>query len=83
VTAAACTAMGLILAGAACIWCAMGGPGAACLRRAIIRARWAWRCRGCPPPGSEVDPLDRDDMRAFTAAIRAWRLPAVPERTRT
>jgi hypothetical protein len=53
------------------------------VRTAVVRARWAWRCRGCPPPGSEVDPLDRDDMRAFVAAVRAWRLPAAPERTRT
>jgi hypothetical protein len=53
------------------------------IRTAVVRARWAWRCRGCPPPGSEVDPLDRDDMRAFTDAVRAWRLPAAPERSRT
>jgi hypothetical protein len=53
------------------------------IRTAVVRARWAWRCRGCPPPSSEVDPLDRDDMRAFTAAVRAWRQPAAPERTRT
>ena len=76
--AAACIACGLIAAG--CIACILAGDR---ITRAITRARWAWRCRGCPPPRSEVDPLDRDDMRAFTAAIRAWRLPAVPERTRT
>jgi hypothetical protein len=79
VTAAAgYAAAGLILAGCgACAWSILTG------HRAIIQARWAWRCRGCPPPGSEVDPLDRDDMRAFIAVVRAWRQPAAPERTRT
>jgi hypothetical protein len=77
VTAAAYTAVGVILA--ACAAYAARGR----ISTAILRVRWAWRCRGCPPPGSEVAPLGRDDMRAFTAAVRAWRLPAAPERTRT
>ena len=50
---------------------------------AALRARWAWRCRGCPPPASEADPLSRDDMRAFIAAVRAWRQPAAPEPERS
>jgi hypothetical protein len=31
------------------------------------------------------EPLDRDEMRAYIDAVRAWRLPAydVPERSRT
>jgi hypothetical protein len=53
------------------------------VRAAVVRVRWAWRCRGCPPPVSEFDPLDRDDMRAFIAVVRAWRRPAAPERSRT
>jgi hypothetical protein len=82
VTATAYTAVGVILAGcAAYAWDVLDGRGR--VSTAILRVRWAWRCRGCPPPGSEIDPLDRDDMRAFTAAVRAWRLPAAPERTRT
>jgi len=52
-------------------------------RTAVVRVRWAWRCRGCPPPASEADPLSRDDMRAFIAVVRAWRRPAAPERTPT
>ena len=52
-------------------------------RTAIVRVRWAWRCRGCPPPVSEFDPLDRDERRAFIAVVRDWRRPAAPERTRT
>jgi len=82
VTASAYTAVGVVVAG--CIvyaWDALGGW--QLTRAAVLRARWAWRCRGCPPPRSEVDPLDRDDMRAFIAAVHAWRMPAAPERTRT
>jgi len=82
VTASAYTATGVILAGCgAYAWSVLGGWDL--VRAAVLRARWAWRCRGCPPPCSEVDPLDRDDMRAFIAAVQAWRLPAAPERTRT
>ena len=81
-TASAYTATGVILAGCgAYAWSVLGGWGR--ISTAILRARWAWRCRGCPPPRSEVDPLDRDDMRAFIAAVHAWRMPAAPERTRT
>jgi hypothetical protein len=52
-------------------------------RAAILRARWAWRCRGHPPITSERDPLNRDEMRAFLAAVRCWKYPAPPERSRT
>ena len=52
-------------------------------RTAILRARWAWRCRGCPPPVSEAAPLGSDERRAFIAAVRAWRQPAAPEPSRT
>jgi hypothetical protein len=23
------------------------------IRTAVVRARWAWRCHGCPPPAPE------------------------------
>ena len=83
-TGFAYAACGMVLAGcaayAASVWHDHGQPWL------LVRARWAWRCRGAPtPPRSEVDPLDRDDMRAFIAVVRAWRQPAAPapERTRT
>jgi hypothetical protein len=49
VTATAYTAVGVILAGcAAYAWDVLDGRGR--VSTAILRVRWAWRCRGCPPP---------------------------------
>ena len=33
-------------------------------RAAIVRVRWAWRCRGKPVPG-DGEPLTRDEIQAL------------------
>ena len=51
-TASAYTAVGVVVAG--CIvyaWDALGGW--QLTRAAVLRARWAWRCRGNPPVRDE------------------------------
>jgi len=52
VTASAYTATGVILAGCgAYAWSVLGGWDL--VRAAVLRARWAWRCRGNPPVRDE------------------------------
>jgi len=74
-------AAGLVLAATACLWCAMGGPGAACLCRVVIRARWAWACR--KPPARTEGKLSDADERTFAGLVETWRQSDAPERTRT
>ena len=76
-TAAAYAIPVLALAGCAA-WAARGR-----ISTAILRARWAWRCRGCPPPGSEVDPLGEREREELITIRRGRRKTARPERTRT
>jgi hypothetical protein len=52
-------------------------------RLAVVRARWAWRCRGCPPPASERDPLREHEREELLTIHRGWKDTARPERTRT
>jgi hypothetical protein len=75
VTAAAWAAPFLILAGAAAIaWSVLGGHQVRCLPRviafraryAVLRARWAWRCRGRPPVRDEGgEKLTREEARVL------------------
>ena len=63
---AACIAVGLILAGASA-WArsALAGHEQPA-RYAILRARWAWRCRGRPPVRDEGGgKLTREEARAL------------------
>ena len=70
-TASAYTAVGVVVAG--CIvyaWDALGGW--QLTRAAVLRARWAWRCRprwryrGRPPvPKRGEDRLTRDELQAL------------------
>ena len=64
-TASAYTAVGVVVAG--CIvyaWDALGGW--QLTRAAVLRARWAWRCRGNPPvPERGEDQLTFDELRAL------------------
>ena len=39
--------------------------------------------RRIPRRDPDGEPLDRDEMRAFIAAVESWRQTAAPERTRT
>jgi hypothetical protein len=50
------------------------------IRDAVLRARWAWRCRGKPVPG-DGERLDLDEEREFSTAVRSWKY-ARPERSR-
>jgi len=63
VTASAYTAVGVVVAG--CIvyaWDALGGW--QLTRAAVLRARWAWRCRGKPPvPERGEDRLTREEAQ--------------------
>jgi len=63
VTASAYTAVGVVVAG--CIvyaWDALGGW--QLTRTAVLRARWAWRCRGKPVPG-DGEKLSREEIQAL------------------
>ena len=69
-TASAYTAAGLILAGCgAYAWSVLGGW--QLTRAAVLRARWAWRCRprwryrGRPPVPDDGDNLTFDELRAL------------------
>jgi hypothetical protein len=75
------TAAGLIVAATACIWYAMGGPGATFLHRAVTRARWAWACR--KPPARTEGNLSHADHLTFTRIVETWRQPDAPQRTPT
>jgi hypothetical protein len=82
VTAAAWTVVVVILAGcAAYAWDVLDGRQR--ISTAILRARWAWRCRGCPPPGSEVDPLGEREREELITIRRGRRKTARPEKTPT
>lgn len=53
------------------------------VRAAILRARWAWRCRK-PPARSEGTPLNRADYLTFAGLAESFQHPAAPtERSRT
>jgi hypothetical protein len=53
------------------------------IRGAILRARWAWRCRG-KPVLSEVDPLDEWERAELITIGRGLKgKPARTERSRT
>lgn len=83
-TATACTALGLILAGLAAYARSVLAGREQPVRSAVVRARWAWRCRSKPAITSEHDPLDRGQMRAFLAIVETWRHDTAPaERSRT
>ena len=62
-TGYAYTAVGVVVAG--CIvyaWDALGGW--QLTRTAVLRARWAWRCRGNPPvPKRGEDRLTREEAQ--------------------
>ena len=85
----------LILGGVAAIaWSILGGHRIRCLprviacraARAVLRVRWAWRCRRHPPidsPHDPRDPLTGDDLLAFLHVIRGWKHTASRERSRT
>jgi hypothetical protein len=67
----------LILAGFAA-WAARGR-----IRTAILRARWAWRCRG-KPVLREIDPLDEWERAELITIGRGLKgKPARTERSRT
>jgi hypothetical protein len=90
-----CAAVVLILGGVAAIaWSMLGGHRIRCLPRviacrvawAVLRVRWAWRCRRHPPvdsPHDPRDPLVGDDLLAFLHVMRGWKHTASRERTRT
>jgi hypothetical protein len=52
------------------------------VRRAVLRARWAWRCRGCPPR-NDGQPLGETEHDELTAIRRGWKDTARTERSRT
>jgi hypothetical protein len=80
-SAAAITAMALVIA--ACIAVAASILTSREQLPAVLRARWAWRCRGHPPlPERDRDPLEGDERHAFLAIVEDWHHPA-PERSRT
>jgi hypothetical protein len=55
-----CTVAGVILAvTGACAWSILTG------HRAIIRARWAWRCRGRPPVREDGELLTFEEARVL------------------
>lgn len=61
---AACIAVGVILAGAAA-WARSAQAGhEQPVRYAVLRARWAWRCRGKPVPG-DGEKLSREEIQAL------------------
>ena len=66
----------LALAGCAA-WAARGR-----IRAAVLRARWAWRCRG-RPPRNDGDPLEGEDLLAYLLILRGWGKTARTERSRT
>ena len=68
-----CAAVVLILGGVAAIaWSILGGHRISCLprviayraRRAVLLARWAWRCRGKPVPG-DGEKLTREELQVL------------------
>jgi hypothetical protein len=62
---AACIAVGVILAGIAA-WARSAQAGhEQPARYAILRARWAWRCRGRPPVPDDGEKLSREEAQAF------------------
>ena len=72
-------AAALILAGCcACAYSVRDGR----VRAAVVRARWAWRCRGHPARPDDGDPLDRGEFCAFAGLVESWRLSPA-ERSRT
>ena len=62
-------AVTLILAGCCAYACSRGER----VRAAVVRARWAWRCRGHPARPDDGDPLDRDEFCAFVGLVECWR----------
>lgn len=52
------------------------------LRGAVLRARWAWRCRGHPPVPHDGE-LPEGDMAGFDAIVQGWNRTAPAERSRT
>ena len=91
-TAAAWAAPVLILVVVAAIaWSMLGGHRIRCLprviacraARAVLRARWAWRCRGARPPVREVAPLREWENSELITIMRGRKKTARPERTRT
>jgi hypothetical protein len=82
----------LILGGVAAIaWSMLGGHRIRCLprviayrtARAVLLARWAWRCRGARPPVREVAPLVEWERAELITILRGRKKTARPERTRT
>ncbi len=76
-TAAAWAVPVLTLAGCAA-WAARGRISAA-----VLRARWAWRCRGHSARPDDGEKLNRADYLTFVGLVETWRQPAAPERSRT
>ena len=59
-----CGACGLVLAG--CTAYALSARDGRGLPRLLVRARWAWRCRGNPPVRDEGGvKLSRDELQAL------------------
>jgi hypothetical protein len=56
--------------------------GIAAVRTAVVRARWAWRCRG-GPPRNDGDPLQEWERWELSAILRGRKKTARPERSRT
>ena len=52
------------------------------VRTAVLRARWAWRCRGCPPR-NDGRPLGEAERGELITIRRGWGKTARPERSRT
>ena len=78
-----CAAAALVL-GSCCAYALSVLPGRERVRGGILRARWAWRCRGHPARPDDGELLDRDEMRAFLGLVECWRHDTAPaERSRT
>ncbi len=74
-TAAAWAVPVLALAGCAA-WAARGR-----IRGAVLRARWAWRCRGRPPIRNLLEQWEREELITIVRGLKGK--AARPERSRT
>jgi hypothetical protein len=70
-----------VLPGHALLRAAIAVLGIGAVRAAVVRARWAWRCR--KPPARTEGKLNRADYLTFVGLVETWRQPDPPERTRT
>jgi hypothetical protein len=56
--------------------------GIAAVRTAVVRARWAWRCRS-GPPRNDGEPLQEWERWELITILRGRKKTARPERSRT